>query len=453
MNTPQTEKLTPTSPTRSQFDEVMVPNYAPAGFIPVRGHGSRVWDQAGREYVDFAGGIAVSAVGHTDARVVAALTAQAQKIWHVANVLTNEPAIRLAKKLVDKTFADRVFFCNSGAEANEAALKLARKYASDHFPHKRTGACEADCNCMSDCTTDKNEIISFDNSFHGRTLFTVSVGGQPKYTQGFGPLPQGITHLPYNDIAAAEKAITEKTCAVIVEPIQGEGGVTPATREFLQRLRALCDQHNALLIFDEVQSGAGRTGALFAYMKFGVTPDILTSAKGLGGGFPVGAMLTTDKIAKSFGVGSHGSTYGGNPLACAVAEAVLDIVSDPATLAGVDQRHQWMTDGLSALGKKHGVFKEIRGDGLLLGCELASEFEGRGKDLVKASEIEGLLVLIAGPNVMRLAPSLLITVEDIREGLARFDVAIGKFVAGIRAAATLASASSTVTAPVTAKAA
>jgi succinylornithine transaminase family protein len=421
-------------PTRSQFDDVMVQNYAPAAFIPVRGHGSRVWDQAGREYVDFAGGIAVSAVGHTHPDVVDALKAQADKLWHVANVLTNEPAIRLAQKLVAHTFADRVFFCNSGAEANEAALKLARKYASDNYPHKRTTPCEHGCNCA----TDKFEIIAFNNSFHGRTLFTVSAGGQPKYTQGFGPLPQGVTHLPYNDIASVEAAISDNTCAVIVEPIQGEGGVTPAKGEFLVRLRELCDKHNALLIFDEVQSGAGRTGALFAYMKYDVTPDILSSAKGLGGGFPVGAMLTTDKVAKSFGVGAHGSTYGGNPLACAVAEAVLDIVAAPETLAGVTARRAQMVDGLNALNAKYNVFKEIRGDGLLLGCELTKEFDGRGKDLVKAAEVEGLMLLIAGPSVMRLAPSLLITAEDIREGLNRFGLALEKFVATTRVVAVAA---------------
>jgi succinylornithine aminotransferase len=437
MNAPTNPaSLSSAAPTRAMFDEVMVPNYAPAGFIPVRGHGSRVWDQTGREYVDFAGGIAVSAVGHTHPKVVAAITEQANKLWHVSNGVTNEPALRLAKKLVDLTFADRVFFCNSGAEANEAALKLARKYASDNFPHKRAGACEKGCSCA----TDKTEIVSFTNSFHGRTLFTVSVGGQPKYTQGFGPLPQDITHIPFNDIAAAEKAISVKTCAVIVEPIQGEGGVMPADRAFLQRLRALCDQHNALLIFDEVQSGAGRTGALYAYMKFGVTPDILTSAKGLGGGFPIGAMLTTEKIAKSLNVGSHGTTYGGNPLACAVAESVLDLISAPETLAGVASRHMQFTEGLRAIGAKYNVFKEVRGDGLLLGCELTAEFAGLGKDLVKAAEKEGLLILIAGPNVMRLAPSLLITAEDIREGLARFDAAAANFTKSAREAASTASA-------------
>ncbi len=404
--------------TRSQFDDVMVPNYAPAEFIPVRGHGSRVWDQAGREYIDFAGGIAVSSVGHTHPKVVAALKAQADLLWHVANVLTNEPALRLAKHLVDLTFAERVFFCNSGAEANEAALKLARKYASDHFSREQDGI----------SVTDKFEIIAFDNSFHGRTLFTVSVGGQPKYTEGFGPLPAGIRHLPFNDIAAFEAAISDKTCAVIVEPIQGEGGVTSATREFLQSLRTRCDQHKALLIFDEVQSGAGRTGALYAYMNGGVVPDILTTAKGLGGGFPIGAMLTTTTIAASFGVGAHGTTYGGNPLACAVADAVLDIVSDPQTLANVAARHAQLLGGLNALNKKTGAFKAVRGEGLLIGCELNDAFAGRGKELVKLCEAEGLLVLIAGPSVMRFAPSLLIGADDVQLGLARFGAAVGKFV-------------------------
>lgn len=414
--------------TRATFDEVMVPNYAPAAFIPVRGHGSRVWDQAGREYVDFAGGIAVSAVGHTHPDVVAALTRQAHLLWHVANVLTNEPAIRLARKLVDNTFADRVFFCNSGAEANEAALKLARKVAYDAFVAAH-GKDKLD-------GFDKTEIIAFDNSFHGRTLFTVTAGGQAKYTEGFGPLPPDIRHLPYNDIGAAEKAVSARTCAVIVEPIQGEGGVTPAQPAFLRRLRELCDQHKALLIFDEVQTGAGRTGALYAYMKTGVTPDVLTSAKGLGGGFPIGAMLATNEAAKAFGVGAHGSTYGGNPLACAVAEAVLDILLREPTLSGVAAKRKRFVEGFESLNKRFGVFSAIRGDGLLIGCQLAPEFAGKGKDLVKCAEEAGLMILIAGPDVMRFAPSLLIADADIAEGMARFAVAIENFVAAARMAAT-----------------
>ena len=231
--------------TRALFDEVMVPNYAPAAIIPVRGEGSRVWDQGGVEYIDFAGGIAVTCLGHVHPRLVEALTEQAGRLWHVSNVLVNEPALRLARKLCELTFAEKVFFANSGAEANEAALKLARKYASDHHG------------------PDKREIIAFSQSFHGRTLFTVTVGGQPKYTQGFEPLPGGISHVPYNDLEALAGAMSDKTCAVIMEPILGESGVIPATREFVQGVRDLCNRHQALLIFDEVQTGMGRTGYLY----------------------------------------------------------------------------------------------------------------------------------------------------------------------------------------------
>ncbi|MBL8511513.1 MAG: aminotransferase class III-fold pyridoxal phosphate-dependent enzyme, partial [Betaproteobacteria bacterium] len=269
----------------------------------------------------------------------------------------------------------------------------------------------------------------------GRTLFTVSVGGQPKYAKGFGPLPEGIKHLPFNDLEAVRAAISAKTCCVIVEPIQGEGGVTPATAEFLRGLRELCDQHSALLIFDEVQSGAGRTGALYAYMKYGVTPDILTSAKGLGGGFPVGAMLTTERVAKSFNVGAHGSTYGGNALACRVAKAVMEIVSSETVLQGVGVRHDWFLKHLNLLNQKYRVFKEIRGDGLLIGCELAEPWKGRGKDFVKAGEKYGLMLLIAGPDVLRLAPSLLITLEDIELGMQRFDSVIAEVVSASSTAA------------------
>ncbi|RBH48911.1 aspartate aminotransferase family protein, partial [Pseudomonas sp. MWU13-2860] len=245
--------------------------------------GSRVWDQSGREFIDFAGGIAVNSLGHCHPELVAALTEQASKLWHVSNVFTNEPALKLGKLLTETTFAERVFFCNSGAEANEAAFKLARKYGSDHFG------------------PEKNQILACKNSFHGRTLFTVSVGGQPKYTEGFGPVPGGIAHFDYNDIESLKAAISDQTCAVVIEPIQGEGGVMPADKAFLEAARQLCDQHNALLVFDEVQSGVGRTGSLFAYQEYGVTPDILSSAKAIGGGFPIGAMLTTEKVAKSFG--------------------------------------------------------------------------------------------------------------------------------------------------------
>ncbi|SFZ71973.1 aspartate aminotransferase family protein [Chitinimonas taiwanensis] len=397
--------------TRADFDQVMVPNYAPADYIPVRGEGARVWDQAGREYIDFAGGIAVNALGHAHPALVKALTEQASKIWHVSNSLTNEPALRLAKKLVAATFAERVFFCNSGAEANEAAFKLARKYAIDV------------------AGSEKYEIISTTNSFHGRTFFTVTVGGQPKYSDGFGPRPQGVKHIPYNDVAALKAAISDKTAAVVVEPVQGEGGVLPADKAYLEAVRALCDQHGALLVFDEVQTGVGRSGSLYAYMEYGVTPDILTSAKSLGGGFPIGAMLTTEKIAKHFGVGTHGSTYGGNPLACAVAEAVIDVVNTPEVLAGIRAKHARFVSQLNAIAAKTGVFSEVRGMGLLIGAVLADAYKGRAKDFMTAAAKAGVMVLQAGPDVVRFAPSLVIADADIDEGMARFAQAVDTLLA------------------------
>lgn len=394
--------------TRALFDEVMVPNYAPAAIIPVRGEGSRLWDQEGRDYIDFAGGIAVTGLGHAHPKLIAALTEQAQKLWHVSNVLTNEPALELARRLCELTFAERVFFANSGAEANEAALKLARKYAADHFG------------------PDKREIIAFSQSFHGRTLFTVTVGGQPKYTQGFEPLPPGITHAPFNDLAALAETISERTCAVILEPVQGEGGVTSATPEFLQGVRELCDRHRALLIFDEVQCGNGRTGHLYAYMGYGVTPDILTTAKALGGGFPISAMLTTSTIAASLDVGSHGTTYGGNPLGCAVAGAALELLSDPELLAGVHRKHEVFMAGLRHINQRFGLFRDLRGKGLLLGCELVESWQGRSREFIKAALDEGVLVLVAGPDVIRLAPSLIIPDDLIEQGLRRFERAIAR---------------------------
>ncbi len=393
---------------RELFDQVMVPNYAPAKIIPVRGQGSRVWDQQGKEYIDFAGGIAVNCLGHAHPKLVEVLKDQAEKLWHVSNVLTNEPALRLAATLCDNTFAEKVFFANSGAEANEAALKLARKYSADHFGD------------------DKREIISFTHSFHGRTLFTVTVGGQPKYTEGFEPLPGAIRHLPYNDLSALTEAISDRTCAVIMEPIQGEGGIICPDREFVQGVRDLCTRHKALLIFDEVQTGVGRTGQLYAYMGTDVTPDILTSAKGLGGGFPIAAMLTKTEIASSFTVGTHGNTYGGNPLACAVAEAVIDTVTDPELLQGVKAKQRLLCHGLEQINQDYPFFTELRGDGLLLGCALSGEWKGRAKDFINAAADQGLLILMAGPDVLRMTPSLIIPDEDILEGLEKLSEVVAK---------------------------
>ena len=393
---------------RADFDQVMVPVFAPAAFIPVRGEGSRVWDQSGRELVDFTGGIAVNVLGHAHPALVEALTEQAQKLWHVSNVFTNEPALRLAKLLTAATFADRVFFANSGAEANEAAFKLARRYG-----HEVAGP-------------EKCEIISALNSFHGRTLFTVSVAGQPKYSEGFGPKIEGISHVPFNDLEALRAQISDKTCAVVLEPIQGEGGVMPADQAYLEGVRQLCDQHGALLIFDEVQTGVGRTGELFAYMHYGVTPDILTSAKSLGGGFPVGAMLTSERVAKHFGVGVHGTTYGGNPLACAVGEAVISIVNTPEVLGGVARRSERFKAALLSLGAQYGVFEQVRGMGLLLGAVLGEAWKGRAGEVMKAAQEEDLMILQAGPDVVRFAPSLVIAEADIDEGLARLERALAR---------------------------
>lgn len=410
----------PIAVTRQTFDDVMVPNYAPAQMVPVRGAGSRMWDQEGREYVDFTGGIAVNALGHAHPELVKVIEEQARKVWHIGNGYTNEPVLRLAKALTDATFADKAFFCNSGLEANEAALKLARRYAADHAA-ERGGK-------------EKSEIISFYNSFHGRSLFTVSVGGQAKYTEGFGPLPGGITHLAYNDLKAAQAAITDATAAVIVEPVQGEGGVLPADPAFLKGLRELCDKHGALLIFDEVQTGVGRTGTLYAYMQYGVTPDILTTAKALGNGYPIGGILTTSKIAASFSPGTHGCTYGGNPLATAIAGRVLELINTPETLAGVQARHDRFIKGLDAINARHNVFDQVRGLGLLIGAVLKPAYAGRAKDIVAESEKQGLMVLVAGGDVVRFAPSLNIPDADIDAGLAALEKAIETMVATAKAA-------------------
>ncbi|NMP31672.1 aspartate aminotransferase family protein [Thalassotalea sp. M1531] len=393
---------------RALFDDVMVPNYAPSAVIPVRGEGSRVWDQQDKEFIDFAGGIAVNCLGHCHPALVSALKEQGEKIWHLSNVMTNEPALRLAKKLVDNTFGEKVYFANSGAESNEAALKLARRWALDNFGEQ------------------KSQIISFKQGFHGRTFFTVTVGGQAAYSDGFGPKPGDVVHAEYNDLDSLKEIMSDNTCAVMMEPLQGEGGIVSPTKEFAEGVRELCDQHNALLIFDEVQTGVGRLGTLYAYEGLGVTPDILTTAKALGGGFPIGAMLTTTEIAKHLKIGTHGSTYGGNPLACAVAEAAFDTVNTPEVLAGVNAKEALYRDGLNAINEKYNVFSEIRGKGLLIGAVLTEEYKGRAKDFLVAAMEEGVMTLVAGANIVRFAPSLVIPDADIAEGLARFEKAVAK---------------------------
>src|SRR6478609_3936329 len=339
--------------TREDFNRLMVPCYAPAAFVPVRGEGSRVWDQHGRMYIDFASGVAVTSLGHCHPAIIKALDAQARTLWHVSNWFTNEPA-----------------------------LKLARRYA-----HDRSGP-------------QRMRVVSAVNAFHGRTLFTVTAGGQAKYATGFGPNPTGITHVRYNDVAALEAEFAEhggEICAVLLEPMQGEGGMTPGTPEYLQAARRLCTAHGALLILDEIQSGMGRTGALFSYMQKGIVPDILTSAKGLGGGFPIGAMLTTADIASAFTVGVHGTTYGGNPLACTVAGAVFDVINTTEVLDGVKARHALFMEGLKAINGRRRVFSDLRGEGVWLGCELDQPWKGQAVNVMSAAGEAGLLVLVAGP--------------------------------------------------------
>ena len=397
--------------SRKTYDEVMVPNYAPSAMVPVRALGLDLWDQEGKRYLDFTAGIAVTSLGHSHPAVVDALIKQAHTLWHCSNIYTNEPVLRLGRALTEATFADRAFFCNSGAEANEAAFKLARKYAHDKF-----GA-------------NKTRIISCLNSFHGRTLFTVTVGGTPKYTEGFAPLPQAIEHIAFNDIEAARAAIADDVCAVVVEPVQGEGGVTPARVEYLQALRELCDATGALLIFDEVQCGMGRTGSLFAYMGYGVTPDILTTAKALGNGYPIGAMLTTTPIAAIFAPGSHGTTYGGNPLACAVSLAVLETINTPAFLARVTEASAMFVEQLEAIVRDYPqVFSTVRGKGLMQGLVMAEATRGRAKEITKIAEEHGLMLLIAGMDVIRLLPALVVSDVQIVEACTILRRAVELFV-------------------------
>lgn len=391
--------------TRADFDKYLMGVYCPAPFVAVKGSGSRFWDDAGKEYVDFGGGIAVNVVGHCHPEIVSALEEQAHKLWHISNYMCTEPAITLAKHLVESTFADKVFFANSGGEANEAALKLARRYAFEKFGK------------------EKSQIISFYNSFHGRTLFDVTVGGQVKYCEGFGPLPGDIIHADFNDLEQLKSLISkEKTCAVIMEPIQGEGGILPATEEFIKGVRQLCDENDALLIFDEVQTGFGRTGCLYAYQHYQVEPDILTSAKGLGAGIAIGAMMAKDKVASIFKPGLHGTTFGSNPLATSVGCKSFELVNRPEFLKDVNVKADLFRKHYAELNAKYDCFKEVRGIGLMIGAELKDET--LLKKITSECLNQGVFVLTAGHSVIRTVPALNITTDDINEGFARFDKAL-----------------------------
>lgn len=396
--------------TRKTFDEVMFPCYTPMNMVIKKAHGSYVFDNEGNKYVDLTSGIAVNCLGHTPDGVQKVIKKTCKNLIHVSNIFCNEYTLSLAKKLTSLTGYDKVFFVNSGAEANETALKLARRVAFDNY-----GA-------------EKNEIISFVNSFHGRTFFSVTVGGQESYSDGFGPKPAAITHIPYNDIATFEKTISDKTCAVILEPIQGEGGIIKADDAFLVKVRELCDKFHAALIFDEVQTGVARSGTLYAYEQTPVKPDILTSAKGLASGLPIGAVLTYDNFAKHFVPGTHGSTFGGNALACSVGCYVLDKVSDKKFLDNVKATSEYIKAAIRKLDEKHHVFDDVRGEGLLMGLVLNKKYSGKSGALQKECFKHKLLTLTAHGDVLRLAPALNIKKSVVDEAMKLLDKALTDFV-------------------------
>ena len=396
--------------TRKTFDEVMFPCYNPMNMVIKKAHGSYVFDNEGNKYVDLTSGIAVNCLGHTPDGVQKVIKKTCKNLIHVSNIFCNEYTLSLAKKLTSLTGYDKVFFVNSGAEANETALKLARRVAFDDY-----GA-------------EKNEIISFVNSFHGRTFFSVTVGGQENYSDGFGPKPAAITHIPYNDIATFEKTISDKTCAVILEPIQGEGGIIKADDAFLVKVRELCDKFHAALIFDEVQTGVARSGTLYAYEQTPVKPDILTSAKGLASGLPIGAVLTYDNFAKNFVPGTHGSTFGGNALACSVGCYVLDKVSDKKFLENVKATSEYIKASIKKLDEKHHVFDDVRGEGLLMGLVLNKKYSGKSGALQKECFKHKLLTLTAHGDVLRLAPALNIKKSVVDEAMKLLDKALTDFV-------------------------
>ena len=379
----------------------VLPTYNRAPIAFTSGAGSWLTAEDGSRYLDLGGGIAVNALGHAHPELVATLTGQAQKLWHVSNVYRIPEQERLAAMLVEKTFADTVFFTNSGTETAELAIKMARKY---HY----------------DKGTPRSEIIAFEGAFHGRSTGAIAAAGSEKMVKGFGPLMPGFTHLPFGDHDALRAAIGPQTCAVIIEPIQGEGGIRTLPDACLKGLRDLCDEHGALLIFDEVQCGVGRTGKLFAHEWAGITPDIMMVAKGIGGGFPLGAVLATENAASGMVAGTHGSTYGGNPLGCAVGAKVLEIVSDDAFLAEVSRKSALFRQGLESLVARHpAVYEGVRGQGLMLGlkCKAANT------DVVKANYAQHLLTVAAADNVIRLLPALNIPEADITEALTRLDAA------------------------------
>lgn len=380
-------------------NEYIMNTYKRFPVVLVKGSGVKVWDVNGKEYLDFAAGIAVCSLGHSHPQVIAAVKKQIEKLTHVSNLYYTEPQTHLAKLLVDNSFADKVFFCNSGAEANEAAIKLARKYA-----HENMGP-------------DKFELITMKDSFHGRTMATITATGQEKFQFGFTPLLEGFTYVPFNDLQALEKAISAKTCGVMLEPIQGEGGVNIPDEKYLASVREICDRYGILLIVDEVQAGMGRTGKLFAYEHSGIKPDIMTLAKALGNGFPIGAMLATDKISKAFVPGNHASTFGGNPLATAAANATVKTILQEGILEHCRKMGDYFLLQLKKLQQKHKIIKDVRGTGLMLAAQLNIE----SSDIVNECLRRGLLIISAGSKTLRFVPPLIITTGDIDQAMGVLD--------------------------------
>lgn len=384
----------------------LLQSYAPSPLSFERGEGAYLWGSDGRRYLDFAGGIAVTLLGHAHPHLVAALKDQAEKLWHVGALFTIPGMQRLAQRLVDATFADRVFFTNSGAEAIECGIKLVRRYMN---------------------RTDRPEryrIITFAGAFHGRTLGAIAAGGNPKYLDGFGPALDGFDQVPMNDLEAVRRAIGPHTAGILVEPVQGEGGATAADPAFMRGLRALCDEQGLLLFLDEVQCGMGRSGRLFAHELYGITPDVMAVAKGIGGGFPLGACLCTEAVGAAMEPGAHGSTYGGNPLAMAVGNAVMDVVLEPSFLDHVRQTANALRQQLEGLVQRYPhVVEEVRGQGLLVGLKLRP----LNKDVQKALVEEGLLTVTAGDNVLRLLPPLIIEQPQVSEAVAAMERAFARF--------------------------
>ena len=386
----------------AQGDQVLMNTYTRQPMVLVRGQGTRLWDLDGKEYLDFLAGIAVCNLGHAHPAVAAAVAQQVQELVHVSNLYYTLPQINLAQRLVDLSFADKVFFANSGAEANEGAIKLCRRYSHGKFGPGR------------------HKIICAHNSFHGRTLATLSATGQEKFWHGFEPLLPGFTFVPFDDLAATEAAIDEATCAILVEPIQGEGGVRLPAPEYLQGLRRLCDAHDLLLVLDEIQVGLGRTGKLFAYEHTGIQPDMITLAKALANGLPIGALLVRAEVAEGFVPGTHASTFGGGPVVTAAALAVMDILAQPEFLAEVAAKGAYFLAGLRDLQSRHTMIREVRGLGLILGIEL----DGDGTPMVDACRERGLLINCTQGNVLRFLPPLIVSREEIDQAIRILDAVL-----------------------------